>query len=215
MSQQSNRRFILVVLLVVILAIIAIFFFRGQNGPKVGKAQTISYAGLPALGNPQAPNKILAVEDLKCHGCMVYNNLIYPKLKKAFIDTGKASYHVLLVSFLPGSTPAGNTALCLYQQKPAYFFNFVHTVYANQPPETENWATPAKLMQLARKAAPTADFTALSNCMLTNRYSKQLQSNIATGAKLMDNELTTPTLFINGQRLQVQPSVNSIKPLLK
>jgi protein-disulfide isomerase len=215
MSQQSNRRFILVVLIVVILAIIAIFFFRDHNGPKTGKTQHIDYAGLPIIGNPKAPNKILAVEDLKCHGCMVYNNLIYPKLKKAFIDTGKASYHVLLVSFLPGSEPAANTALCLYQQKPAYFFSFVHTAYANQPPETVDWATPAKLIQLARTAAPQADFTALSQCMLTNRHGKQAKKNIETGAKLMDNELTTPTLFINGQKLNAQPSVNTIAPLLK
>lgn len=215
MSQPFNRRFILAIVLIVIIAIVAIFFFHSQNEPKVGEAQPINYTGLPLVGDPNAPNQILAVEDLKCHGCMVYNNLIYPQIKKELIDTGKANYRVLLVSFLPGSTPAGNVALCLYEQKPAYFFDFVHTTYANQPPETEDWATPAKLMQLARQAAPDTDFTALSNCMLTNRYEDQLKKNISTGSQLMDNMLTTPTLFINGQRLLIQPSVAAIKMLLK
>ena len=121
MSQKSNRRFILIVLAVVFVAILAIFFFRHINKSTTNnKAQTINYSNLPAIGNLNAPNKILAVEDLKCHGCMVYNNLIYPQLKKELIDSGKSSYHVLLVSFLPGSEPAANVAYCLNAQNPDY-----------------------------------------------------------------------------------------------
>lgn len=216
MSQQSNRRFVWVVLLVVVIAVLAIFFLRDHNHrPATEKVQTINYKGLPVIGDLNAPNQILAVEDLKCHGCMVFNNLIFPELKKAYIDTGKASYHVLLVGFLPNSEPAANTAFCLNAQNPSYFFNFLKAVYANQPPETDNWATPAKLIQFARLAAPTANFTTLGQCMLANTYSLQVNNNIQYGAKLMGDTLTTPTLFINGQMLNVQPSVESIKPLLK
>ena len=215
MSPRSTRRFILVVLLVVILAIIAIFFFSHANKATMNtETKTINYTGLPVIGNPSSPNKILAIEDLKCHGCMVYNNLVYPQLKNDLINSGKATYHVLLVSFLPGSEPVANAAYCLNEQNSDYFFSFIHTVYANQPPESEDWATPATLIQFAKKSAPQANLIALSQCMLANRYEKQLKSNITYAARLMNNQLTTPTLYINGQPV-TQPSASAVHTLIK
>ncbi len=215
MPEKSNRRFILVVIAVVIIAILAIIFFHHRNNiTPTGSVQNINYAGLPTVGKADAPNQILAIEDLKCHGCMIYNNTVYPQLKKELIDTGKASYHVLLVSFLPGSEPAANAALCLYEQDPAYFFQFVHDSYANQPPETEDWATPARLMQIARASTPNANFNKLSQCMLSNKYAGQLKKNIEYGGKLLGGVLSTPTLFVNGRKVNL-PTMSGIKPLLK
>lgn len=215
MSQQSTRRFILIVAVIVIIAAIALFFFNHKNKSTPSQVvQQIDYSGLPSLGSANAPNKILAIEDLKCHGCMIYNNAIYPQLQKELIDTGKVSYHVLLVSFIPGSEPAANAALCLYSQKPDYFFQFIKTSYLHQPPENENWATPARLIEIAKLAAPQADLNTLSQCMLTDQFGPQLKKNVAYGAKLMGNELITPTLFLNGRKLN-SLTLDSIKPLLK
>lgn len=215
MSQQSNRRFILVVIAVIIIAILAIVFFRHKNNMAAsGGVQNINTTGLPTTGKADASNQIVVIEDLKCHGCMIYNNTVYPQLKKELIDTGKASYHVLLVSFLPGSEPAANAALCLGAQNPTYFFQFVHDSYANQPPETEDWATPARLMQIARASTQNANFNKLSQCMLSNRYADQLKKNIEYGAKLLGGVLSTPTVFVNGRKAGI-PTMDGIKALLK
>jgi protein-disulfide isomerase len=213
MNSKTRRRFVLTVVAIALLGIALIFFFRGRTTSNIPK-KAINYAGMPISGSTESPNKILAIEDLKCYGCKMYNNLVYPQLKKELIDTGKASYHVLLVSFLHGSEPAANTAYCLKEQNPDYFFQFLHYVYGNQPPESTNWATPATLIQMAERATDGADLTRLSQCMLANRYSKQLKDNLAYAAKLMNNELTTPTILVNGKLLK-HPTAAKVKKQLK
>lgn len=202
MSLKSNSRFIIVVTVVALAAVGALMFFKHRDRtPHEHKVQTINYRGLPMLGNPHAKHKVLAVEDLKCYGCMMYNNLVYPEIKKNFIDTRKASYHVLLVSFLPGSAPAANAAYCLQEQDPHYFFSFLEEVYADQPPESENWATPARLIKMARKAAPKADFKQFAQCILSNRYYKRLQENLKMAGDLLDHNVRTPSVFTNGLKV--------------
>ena len=163
MSQPSRKRLVVVVAAIVVILLIAFFALKHQK-PAIQPVQvtTIDTTGLPHTGQAGAPNTIVAVEDLKCFGCMMYNTRLYPDIKKQLIDTGKANYHVLLMSFLPGSKPAANTAMCLREQNPAYFFDFVHYAYAHQPPETQNWAIPARLFRMAVAAVPNVDKTKLT-----------------------------------------------------
>ena len=71
----------------VVIVVAGILFYRYRTrGPqsKPSPVQNLSYVDLPVMGNPDAPNKILAVEDLKCYGCMIYNNTLFPQLKKQY-----------------------------------------------------------------------------------------------------------------------------------
>lgn len=163
--------------------------------------ETIDIEGHPTQGRPDAPVQLVIFEDLKCIWCAHFSREVYPLLKKNYIDTGKASYTIVLLSFLPGSKPAGNAALEVYRQDPAYFFPFVEAIYKNQPPEEENWATADVLKSFAEKV-PGINVQKMLQSMKMGSYSKQLENNFEYAKEVMKDQFGTPTIYINGVRVE-------------
>ncbi len=170
--------------------------------PSSAKALPIDTTGQPTLGNAQAPAHIVVFEDLKCPNCRELSVAIFPQIKKKYIDTGKAKYTLILLAFIPGSIPAGNAALCLRDQNEAYFFPFVEYLYRHQPSEEKDWATLPTLLKFAHSAAPNANLQKLSNCIFTNTHTATLKNNLNLAAKLMGNQVETPTVYVNGQMVR-------------
>ncbi len=200
-SSSSGKRFVLIVLALIIVVIAGFFYLQGSKTPALPAPVRIKANGQPSISNPEATLHFVAFEDLKCSNCRHYNLRLYPQIKHIYIDSQHADYSIVLLSFLPHSTPAANTALCLYKQKPDYFFNFVDYIYAHQPSETEDWATLNQLLQFASQATPNADMNALSQCMETNHYGDRLKENLTLAEKAMNQKVQTPTLFLNGIRV--------------
>src|SRR3990167_1751433 len=201
MPNTRSKTMVLVTLSAILIAIIALFvIFKPKNTstPTV----TINRQGQPQLGNPKARIHIVAFEDLKCTNCKIFNNTLFPIIKKKYIDTGKANYTFINFAFIPGSLPAANAARCLYQQDKGYFFPFIQYLFQHQPEESENWATIATLIQFAKAATPKADLTALSTCMVEARYNSVMQENLKIAADIMPGEVATPALYINGQKVE-------------
>ena len=69
--------------------------------PAVPKAITINTKGQPTLGNPAAPVRIVAFEDLKCPNCARFNNVNPTRLK-----IGQPPPRVL--QFVSNSVPQSN-----------------------------------------------------------------------------------------------------------
>lgn len=166
------------------------------------KPIVIDTKGQPTLGNPNAKIHIVVFEDLKCPNCRDFSVQLFPKIKKEYIDTGKAKYTFITLAFIPGSVPAGNAALCLYAENPAYFFPYIEHIFQNQPSESQDWATITNLVDFAKQSVPKADFKKLSNCIATNRYTVQLYHNLQIAAQAMHNQVGTPTVYVNGRIVQ-------------
>lgn len=198
MSSSSGKRFVITIAILIICVVVAFFVFKPKNTAPPPAHVLISTIGQPTTGSLKAPLHIVAFEDLKCGNCRRYNMSVYPKIKANYINTKRARYTVIPLSFLPSSTPAGNAALCLYHQKPAFFFDFVSYVYIHQPPESTNWATLSALLQMANQATPKADINALSECMMNNQYVSQLTDNLKLAKTVMHNGVETPSVYVNG-----------------
>jgi protein-disulfide isomerase len=209
----NPARLVLLTSAVIILLIGAFFFLKPTTKPDLPKTAKIDIANHPQLGDPQKKTQIVVFEDLKCVNCKAFNKILFPQIKRQYLDTGKANYTFILLAFIPGSIPAGNAALCLHEQNPKYFFPFVEYLFDHQPPEEEDWATIPALLDFAKKATPEANSKALEQCIFLNKYSAQLQKNLDLAARLMKGSIATPTVYVNG--VQVNPlSMKKINQLI-
>lgn len=206
------KRITLITLFFVVL-IAAIAFFIVKPYKNLGSKAAIQTIGLPTLGDPKAKNYIVAFEDLKCANCAIYNKTLFPQIKSELIDKGKAKYSVILLAFIPGSPPAANTAYCLYQQNPDYFFPFVDYVYQHQPDENSNWASVAQLMQFANAAVPKANQQKLSVCIIDGVNEAMVNNNLNIARSVMGETVTTPSLYVNGHKVN-SLTMDGIKNLL-
>ena len=215
MSKNKSKLVVLITLAVIIVGVaLGYAFIRNQHKTPQEPALTIDTKDQPTLGNANAPLHFVVFEDLKCGNCKIFTNTLFPEIKKEYVDKGTGKYTLINLAFIQGSMPAANAAHCLYEQNKDYFFPFVDYVYANQPPEEEDWATMAKILQFAQAAVPKADLNKLSQCMVENRYYNFLENNLKLAATLMKGQVATPTLYINGR--QVLPlTMNQIKKMVQ
>lgn len=170
-------------------------------------AVSINYTIHPTLGNPKAKVHIVVFEEPKCVNCAKFTLEMFPKIKEAFIDTNEATYTVVPVSFLAGSMRAATALLCAYNSDPLYpnnelFFEFLHYMYRNQPPEIEDWAQTDRLVAMAKEASPAINPFQLKKCIDAQTYRVRIEKNTELGRKVMEGQLATPTLFVNGIELR-------------
>lgn len=168
---------------------------------------TINIEGQPTLGYQKAPIHIVVFEEPKCSNCRLFNRQVLPQIKKELIDTRKATYTVIPVSFLPGSLPAAMALLCAYHQDPGYpnpelFFLFLDYLFEHQPGEDIDWATLENLKEYAAKASPAISPALLEDCLLKQSYRKQIEDNTQLGRSIMGGDIATPTVYVNGIELK-------------
>lgn len=195
MSTKTDRLLVVATSAFFLLASIAVVLFTPSE------TQVIDTQGHPTLGSAKAPVEVVIFEDLKCVWCAHFSKEVLPQLKKKYIDTGKIRYTIILLAFLPGSKPAGNAALEVYRQNSKLFFPFVDAIYANQPPEDENWAKDDVLKGFASKV-PGIDVPKMIGCMKMGTYNKKLEENFEFAKEVMKDQFGTPTIYINGNRVE-------------
>jgi protein-disulfide isomerase len=186
---------VLAVVAIVVLILILLWAFKPEI--KLPTPVVIDTSDQPRTGNPDAKIHIVVFEDLKCIACKQFNNNLLPKIEKEYVDTGLANYTIINLAFIPGSLPAANAARCIYTQNPTQFFKFVNTVYQNQPPENQDWATIPKLMEFANNLTGI-DNQKLSQCIYESPYTKFIQNNFELARRLQGEVVYTPTLYVNG-----------------
>ena len=206
MSKRLIQTLIIFILIVVAIGFAAIIM-RHHTKTKVAQvklppAVTIDTSNQPTIGNPKSKIHIVAFEDLKCMNCKRYSTEIFPKIKKAYIDTNKAQYTFFNLAFLPGSSIAATTARCLYDQKDQYFFAFTDYVYHHQGLESNNWITIPTMLDYASKIKGV-DQKKLADCVIKSPYEQQLKNNLKIASKIMGDVVATPTVYING--IKVNP----------
>lgn len=195
------------VLLTFAVFLIAAGFIYYLSSSELPPAVTVSTEGQPTIGYPKAKVHVVVFEEPKCSNCREFNQDIYPVIKKKFIDKNKITYTVIPVSFLPGSMPAAVALLCVYYADRDYpndemFFKYLDYIYAHQPNEYSDWATPEKLVEFAQKTSPAIRTEPLKKCIEMETYRVQIQKNTKYGKEVMGGKISTPTVYVNGIELE-------------
>jgi protein-disulfide isomerase len=160
------------------------------------------------LGNPEAPITIVEYASLTCPHCAHFANDILPEIKKEWIDTGKAK---LVLRDFPLDEPALRAAMIARCAPPDRYYAFADTFFAAQ----EKWVRSGDYREaLARLAKLGGMGQAEFDTCIKNT---ELENKIVEGRLRATQELevsSTPTFFINGNKLAGAPTKEEFDKLL-
>jgi protein-disulfide isomerase len=179
----------------------------GTGCSKSSNKLSIKSSEQPTIGNADASVHVVVFEEPKCPGCKKFSTLVFPLLKQDYIDTNLVLYSLVPVSFVSNSMNAAEAWLCVYHQDKNVSgadaaFKYVDYTYANQPAESTDWATIETLLDFAKNADSKIDLESLKTCLNKHTYRSQIEKNTEYGMKLMNGELATPGVYVNGIQLE-------------
>jgi protein-disulfide isomerase len=152
------------------------------------------------MGNPKAKIEVIEYASLSCPHCAHFNETIFPAFKAKWVDTGKVHY-VLKEMLTEPATVAAAGFLMARCAGPAKYFTVVDQVFRSQPRWTSGQIKPI-LQQIA--ADNGLDETRFNAC-LSDAAGAEAIAGRARRAQEQDGVDSTPTLFINGQKLDHVP----------
>jgi protein-disulfide isomerase len=215
---MNAQRLTIITAVVLVLAILGFVIFN-QTRPASTVGQTsadpsqLSYEGQPATGDANAPVKIAIFEDFKCPACKFFDENVWPKLEREYIDTNQVQAYFINYAFLaPDSRTAAVAGECVYQQNEALFWEYKKIVYRSQGPESQAWASPARLTELAREYVPDINADELRSCIDENRYEEAVQNDLAMGTAI--GVRGTPSVFVNGTKVENANDYAQVKALI-
>ena len=182
-----------------------------------GAADVAKPVSLPdmALGPANASVTITEYASMTCPHCAAFNAEVFPKLKTEYIDTGKVRY-VFREFPLDIKAVAGSMlARCIAKDDPGKYFAVIDLLFKQQSEWVMKDSTDALILigkqaGLSQKSteACLADQTMLNKLTADQKY--------ATDVLKVNS---TPTFFINGEKIQGEASFEEfakrIDPLLK
>lgn len=219
-SGGSAKGFYLVLVGVAVVGVVALFAVRRGDGETSGVAP-LSVAELAAEADPEAgvalgpedaPVTIMEFSDFQCPHCRDFNALTGILLRQNFTGEGGpvrwVSYDFPLGGF-PNSIPAAIAGRCAEEQ--GAFWPMHDLLYARQ----QSWAregNPARRFSgYARDLG--LDGEAFDACQKERRHLDEIMGSRRYGDQL--GVRGTPTLFINGQRLDRIPSYEEFERAIR
>jgi len=147
------------------------------------------------LGKPEAPLTIIEYGSLTCPHCAEFDRVTLPKIKEAWIDTGKAK---LVFRDFPLDQAALKAAMLAQCAPPGRYYAFIDTLYQSQA----TWARAGNLKAALGGIAKLGGLTEeqFGKCM----DDKQLLQSVAATETAAQNSYgveSTPTFFINGVKM--------------
>jgi protein-disulfide isomerase len=161
-----------------------------------------------AEGKADAPATIIEYASMTCSHCAAFHKDVWPALKAKYIDTGKAKLILREFPLDPLATGAFMLARCAGPDKRDAV---VDRLFDHQA----DWAFAANPLfklkeQLIAAGMPEADFEA---CLKNQGLFDQVKAMRDAAASKLDIT-STPTFFVNGQRLSGGHSLETFDKIL-
>ncbi len=182
-----------------------------------GAAEVAKPVSLPdmSLGPADAAVTITEFASMTCPHCAAFDVAVFPKIKSEFIDTGKVRY-IFREFPLDIKAAAGSMlARCIAKGDAGKYFAVVDQLFKQQ----NDWVmknTTETLTRIGKQAGLSAQ--GVEDCL----KDQALLDKIAADQKYASEVLkvdSTPTFFINGEKIKGEASFEEfekrIKPLLK
>ena len=168
-----------------------------------------------ALGPANASVTITEYASMTCPHCAAFNETVFPKIKSEYIDTGKIRY-IFREFPLDIKAAAGSMlARCIAKDDSGKYFTVIDLLFKQQ----NDWVlknTTETLTRIGKQAGLSQQ--AVEDCL----KDQALLDKIAADQKYASEVLkvdSTPTFFINGERIKGETSFEEfdkrIKSLLK
>ncbi|WP_050182493.1 DsbA family protein [Domibacillus robiginosus] len=210
---MKNSKKIVISTLILFAAIVGIVLFLNKEDEETPETQQAagskghpSIEGQPTLGEAEASVSIVEFGDYKCPSCKQWGEVVYPKLVKDYIDTGKAKFSYINVLFHgEESVLAALASESVYKQDPENFWAFHKAVFNAQPATQEHdnpWVTIDKMKEIAAATTPNVDLAKLESDL--NTEGTPLAGEVSKDDGLVQeyNVPFTPTIIIDGVMLE-------------
>ncbi len=179
-------RIIYVLFLVVLLA---------GTGSVAPLAQSESWPGDRFIGAADATVTVIEYASLTCPHCASFHNDTLPRLKQAYIDTGKVK---LIYRDFPIDGLALRAAMLARCSEPAQYFGLIEVLYRNQ----ESWSRVSDPIAALHRIGRLAG---MSDQKIDACLNDREAGDTILGARLRASKEhdvnTTPTFIINGQKI--------------
>ena len=207
-STQKLTAYTAIGLIVLIVAAIVYVQFGSGQSSVIAADGNLDLGSQPSLGEEGAPVKIALFEDFKCPACGSFTQSVFPQIERQFVESGQAEVFFVNFPFLgPDSTTAAIASECVYEQDEAAFWDYKTFIFRSQGPESQEWATPELLTQLASDYLPSVNAEELRACIDERRYADRVEAESRMGSAA--GVRGTPSVFVNGERVE-QSDFNSV-----
>lgn len=144
-----------------------------------------------AIGQPDAPVKIIEYASMTCNHCAHFHNDVLPDLKSKYIDTGKVYFEFREFPLNDPALKASLTARCLPEDK---YEGFVSLLFKTQ----DHWAGGLDYMAALRQNAKLAGMSdaTFDACHAENQLKTRMAEEMQA-AQDRWNISATPTFIIN------------------
>jgi len=186
------------------------------NAMAQGAAAVAKPVALPdmALGPADAPVTVIEYASLTCPHCAYFNKEVFPKIKSAYVDTGKIRY--VFREFPRDIKDAAGAMLArsIARDDGGKYFAIIDILFRQQDALLEK--TTETLNRVGKQAGLSQQ--AIETCL----KDQALFDKLTASRKFATDVLKipgTPTFFLNGAMIEGVPSFeefeSKIKPLLK
>jgi protein-disulfide isomerase len=158
---------------------------------------TPSPLGDMALGAKDAPSTIVEYASMTCPHCASFAEDGFQKLKKDWIDTGKARYIFREFPLDIKAAAAAVVARCVARDDSEKYFVVLSTLFRTQ----NSWVGEDTAVQLRKIAADNGlDSAGFDACLKDD--SKLIALKIVQDAAIKLKVNSTPTFFVNGRMIK-------------
>lgn len=160
-----------------------------------------------SLGNPQAPVTVIEYASLGCPICAVFHKKVFPRLKTAYIDTGKVYYIYREFPIGKSSAAAAQAARCVPEKQ---FFRVTEKFMANRGRWNGREPDPDLIYKIVQDTGLSR--AAFDSCMANQKTSEEITSVKQRGREF--GIKGTPTFFINGQHIRGAVNFEEMRKLI-
>lgn len=204
---------------VLVLGVLA-YFFVGSNGGAGAPGRAGDSAlerellvagplGDMTKGNPDAPVTVIEYASLTCNHCANFSVNTLPHLVENYVETGKVHYILREFPYDPVATAGFMLARCAGDER---YFGFVDTLFERQT----QWAftqTPIEdLKVIARQGGFSEE--RFDQCMKDQDIFNHVKE-VAMRGRDTFAVASTPTFFINGEKVEGALPWAEFEPLIK
>lgn len=207
-NQKRIRNLVLITLAVLGLVVFFVFALQNkQSNSADTTAETFELDKQPIMGLSNAPITLVEFGDFKCPVCKQFASVILPQLKKDYIDTGIVKMYFINYPFIAQDSKIAALATeAVWAQKKEAAWPFIEAVYRNQEKEDTVWATPEKLIDIARKENLEIDYDKLLTDIRTVKQAAAVDADLSIVKKV--NLTGTPSVFLNGKEVPLKIAFN-------
>lgn len=203
-NKKGKNKLVLFLFPILVIALIVLIAVLNSQSNKVAQQEVKavlsadSLAGQPILGSADAKVTVVEFGDYKCPACKQWSDSVFPKLKADFIDAGKVKFTFMQFPFISAdSLTAAAASEAVAAQYPDQFWQFHEGIYHAQQAENIQWATPERLIDIAKETIPGVDEGKLAEQFADVTYNEQALKDKAVGEKAEIQG--TPSVYVNGK----------------